>query len=97
MTPERCFENIFIITCGFLMEHVQDIGITMTSKGFLTQVNVKVWVVWVELKELACGSHWSDWQTERNTTKFNRDLGGEDVYNPDVDRSIDVEKSYCVV
>jgi hypothetical protein len=23
MTPERCFENIFIITCGFLMKVAQ--------------------------------------------------------------------------
>ncbi len=76
---------------------LKDIGITMTSKALLTQTNVKVWGVSTELKELASGSHLSDWQTERNTAKFNRDLGVEDGYNPDSDRSIDVEETYCVM
>ena len=43
---------------------LKDIGITMASKEFLTQVNVKVWGVWTELKELVRESHWSDWQNE---------------------------------
>jgi hypothetical protein len=76
---------------------LKDIGITMASKEFLTQVNVKVWGVWTELKELVRESHWSDWQNERNTAKFNGDLGGEDVYNPDTERNIDVEETYCVM
>ncbi len=76
---------------------LKDIGITMTIKAFLTQANVKVWGVWTELKEFASECHWSDWQTEWNAAKFNRDLGGEDVYNPDTDRSIDVEVTYCVM
>ncbi len=54
-------------------------------------------VVWTELNELANGNHWSDWQTERNTVKFNRDLESEDVYNPDTDRSIEVEEIYRVM
>ncbi len=58
---------------------------------------MKVWGVWAELKELASGSHWSDWQTERNAAKFNRDLGGEDVYNPGTERSVDVEETYYVM
>ena len=76
---------------------LKDIGITMASKALLTQAHVKVWGVWAELKELASGSHWSDWQTERNAAKFNRDLGGEDVYNPGAERSIDIEETYCVI
>jgi hypothetical protein len=32
MTPERCFENIFIITCGFLMEDDRTIILRRTSK-----------------------------------------------------------------
>ncbi len=67
---------------------------TTASKALLTQTNVKVWGVWAELKEHASGSHWSDWQTERNAAKFNRDLAGEDVYNPGAERSIDVEETY---
>jgi hypothetical protein len=43
---------------------LKDVGITMSSKTLLTQVNVKVWDVWSELKEVASGGHWSDWQTE---------------------------------
>ena len=58
---------------------------------------MKVWGVWAELKELVNVSHWSDWQTERNTAKFNRDLGGEDAYNPGAERSTDVEETYCVM
>ena len=69
----------------------------MASKALLTQANVKVLGVWAELKEHASGSHWSDWQTERNAAKFNRDLGGEDVYNPGAERSIDVEETYRVM
>ncbi len=69
---------------------LKDIGITMASKAILTQANVKVWGVWAELKEFASGRHWSDWQTERNAVKFNRDPGGEDVYNPGTERSVDV-------
>ncbi len=58
---------------------------------------MKVWGVWAELNELVSGNHWSDWQTEWNTAQFNRDLGGKDVYNPDTERSIDVEETYCVM
>jgi hypothetical protein len=76
---------------------LKDIGITMTSKALLTQTNVKVWGVWAELKEFAIGSHSSDWQTERNNAKLNRDLGGDDVYNPDTDCNIDVDETYCVM
>jgi hypothetical protein len=54
-------------------------------------------VVWTESNELANGNRWSDWQTERNTAKWNRDLESEDVYNPDTDRSIDVEEIYRVM
>jgi hypothetical protein len=79
------------------VQTLKDIGITMTSIAFLTQANVKVWGVWAELKEIVSGSPWSDWQTEWNTEKFNRDLGGKDVYNPDTERSIDVEETYCVM
>ena len=42
------------------VQTLKDIGITMTRKGLLTQVNVKIWVVWAELKEFVSGSHWSD-------------------------------------
>jgi hypothetical protein len=76
---------------------LKDIGITMASKALLTQASVKVWGVWAELKELANASHWSDWQTERNAAKFNRDLGGEDAYNPGAERSTDVEETYRVM
>jgi hypothetical protein len=76
---------------------LKDIGITMASKALLTQASVKVWGVWAELKELANASHWSDWQTERNAAKFNRDLVGEDAYNPGAERSTDVEETYRVM
>ncbi len=39
---------------------LKDIGITMASKALLTQVNVKVWGVWTELREFASGIHWSN-------------------------------------
>jgi hypothetical protein len=76
---------------------LKDIGITMASKALLAQANMKVWGVGAELKDLASGSHWPDWQTERNAAKFNRDLGGEDVYKPGAERSIDVEETHCVM
>ncbi len=80
-----------------VVQTLKDIGITMASKALLTQVSVKVWGVWTELKELASVNHWSDWQIERNTAKCNRDLGGEDAYNPSAERSTDVEETYCVM
>jgi hypothetical protein len=76
---------------------LQDIGITMASKALLTQDSVKVWGVWAELKEFSNARHWSDWQTERNTAKFNRDLGGGDTYNPSSEHRMDVEETYRVM
>jgi hypothetical protein len=81
-TLELYYERDILTVMHPAAQTLKDIGITMASKALLTQASVKVWGVWAELKELDSASHWSDWQTERNTAKFNRDLGGEDAYNP---------------
>ena len=75
---------------------LKDIGITKESKAFVTQANVKAWSAWAELKtEYASGIHWSDWQTERNSAKFNRDLTSEG--DSGAERSSDAENFFGVM
>ena len=75
---------------------LKDIGITKESKAFVTQANVKAWSAWAELKtEYASGIHWSDWQTERNSAKFNRGLTSE--WDSGTERSADAQKMFRVM
>ena len=77
-----------LVTMHPTAQTLKDIGITKEIKAFLTQANVKAWRTWSELKkEHVSGSHWSDWQTEQNSAKFNRDLTSEG--NSDAECSAD--------
>ena len=85
-----------LVTMHPTAQTLKDIGITKESKAFLTQANVKAWSAWAELKkEFASGSHWSDWQTERNSAKFNRDLTSEGDSGAEL--SADAEEMFQVM